>query len=133
MMTVRLIIAIVSTILEETALAIGVLWGLPKLGVQLPLWGLILMAVPIMAAWLSYSIFTFRKGTVALKTTQMVGMHDMIGTVGVVVNSLAPEGLVRIRGELWVAEASEGELESGTEIIVTGQERLKVVVKAKSN
>ena len=29
----RLIIAIVSTSLEEAALAVGVLWGLPKLGI----------------------------------------------------------------------------------------------------
>ena len=90
MMTGRLIIAIVSTILEESAIAFGVLWGLPKLGAQLPQWGLIAIAIPIMLVWLSYSIFTFRKGTKALKTAQLVGMHNMVGTEGVVVNTLAP-------------------------------------------
>ena len=131
MMTGRLIIAIVSTILEETAIALGVLWGLPKLGLDLPLWGLISIAFPIMVVWLSYSVFTFRKGTVALKTAQLVGMHNMVGTEGVVVNTLSPEGLVRIKGELWVAQSVNGELEPGTEVTVTDQERLKVIVKRK--
>jgi membrane-bound ClpP family serine protease len=133
MMTGRLIIAIVSTILEEAAIAIGVLWGLPKLGLDLPLWGLISIAVPIMIVWGSYSVFTFRKGTVALKTAQLVGMHNMVGTEGVVVNTLSPEGLVRIKGELWVAQSADGELEPGTEVTVTDQERLKVVVKRKKS
>ncbi|MFC2070370.1 NfeD family protein [Chloroflexota bacterium] len=129
MMTGRLIIAIISTIMEEAAIAVGVLWGLPKLGVRLPLWGLILIMIPIMIAWVSYSIFTFRKGTIALKTAQLVGMHNMVGTEGVVISSLTPEGLVRIKGELWIAKSSGDELEPGTEVIVTGQERLKLKVR----
>ena len=35
MMTGRLIIAIFSTILEEAAICFGILWGLPKLGLDL--------------------------------------------------------------------------------------------------
>ncbi len=130
-MTGRLIIAIVSTILEEAAIAFGVFWGLPKLGVELPQWSLVSIAVPLMLVWLFYSIFTFRKGTVALKTAQLIGMQNMVGTEGVVVNALTPEGLVRIKGELWVAQSLDGELEPGTEVTVTSQERLKVIVKRK--
>jgi membrane protein implicated in regulation of membrane protease activity len=130
-MTGRLIIAIISTCLEETAIAAGILWGLPRLGVRLPLWGLIAIMVPVMLVWLAYSVFTYKKGTIALSTAQPVGVADMIGTEGTVTVALSPEGMVRIRGELWVAKTAEGEILPGTEVIVVGQERLKLVVKDK--
>ena len=124
-MTGRLILAIISTILEECAIVANVLWALPRINIHIPLWGMIL----IMVAWASYSIFTFRMGTRALKREQPIGMPNMIGTRGKVVTPLAPEGLVRIRSELWVAKAEDGEIESGTEVTVIDQERLKVVVR----
>ncbi|MFC2038561.1 NfeD family protein [Chloroflexota bacterium] len=129
-MTARLIIAIISTILEEAAIAFGVLWGLPQLGVQFPLWALIVILVPVMVVWLFYSLFTYRKGTIALKQAQLLGMPDMVGTNGVVISPLAPEGLVRINAELWVASSVDGELATGVKVIVIDQERLKIVVRA---
>lgn len=124
----RLVLAIVSTILEEAAVAVIVLWGLPQAGIQVPLWGLII----IMVAWAAYSIFTFQMGTRALKREQIVGLPNMIGTKGEVVSPLTPEGLVRIRGELWVAKSDGGEMKPGNEVIVVGQERLKLVVRDSS-
>jgi len=129
MMIGRLIIGIVSTIMEETAIAFGMLWGLPKLGLVLPLWVSLSIMIPVMILRAYYSIFTFRKGTIALKSTQIPGLHNMVGMKGVVVRSLNPEGLVRIRGELWIAKTSGAEMEPGNEIIVTGQERLKLQVE----
>ncbi len=124
-MTGRLVLAIISTILEEGAIVAIVLWALPRINIHIPLWGMIL----IMVAWASYSIFTFRMGTRALKREQPIGLPNMIGTRGTVVTPLAPEGLVRIRSELWVAKAEDGEIESGAEVTVIHQERLKVVVR----
>jgi len=124
-MTGRLVLAIISTILEEFAIVAIVIWALPRINIHIPLWGMIL----IMVAWASYSIFTFRMGTRALKREQPIGLPNMIGTRGTVVTPLAPEGLVRIRSELWVAKAEDGEIEKGAEVTVIGQERLKVVVR----
>jgi membrane-bound ClpP family serine protease len=125
----RLVLAIVSTILEEVAIAVIVLWALPKADIDFPLWGLII----IMVAWAAYAIFTFRLGTLALKREQLVGLPNMIGTRGDVVSPLTPEGLVRIRGELWVAKAEKGEMKPGNEVTVVGQNRLKLVVRDSSN
>ena len=125
----RLVLAIVSTILEEVAIAVIVLWALPKADIQFPLWGLII----IMVAWAAYAVFTFRLGTIALKREQVVGLPDMVGTRGKVVSPLTPEGLVRIRGELWVAKADSGKIESGNEVTVVGQNRLKLVVHDINN
>ncbi len=123
-MTGRLIFAIISTILEEVALVVIVLWGLPQVGMHIPLWGLII----IMVVWAAYSVFTFRLGTRALIRKQLAGLPNMIGTKGKVVSPLTPEGLVRIRGELWVAKSAGGEIKPGGEVIVVGQERLKLMV-----
>ena len=125
----RLVLAIVSTILEEVAIAVIVLWALPKADIQLPLWGLI----TIMVAWAAYAILTFRLGTLALKREQIVGLPNMIGTRGEVISPLTPEGLVRIKGELWVAKAENGEMKSGNEVTVVGQNRLKLVVRDSSD
>ena len=127
-MTGRLILAIISTLLEEIALVVIVLWGLPQIEIQIPLWGLIM----VMVVWTAYSIFTYRLGTRALMREQVIGLPDMIGNRGKVVSSLTPEGLVRIKGELWVAKSASGEMEPGEGVIVVGQERLKLVVRESS-
>jgi membrane-bound ClpP family serine protease len=127
-MSVRLIWAIVSDILEETALALAVLLGLPRLGVHIPLAGLVAM----MVAWLAVSVVIYRAGSRALRRKAVAGLSTMVGTRGKVVKRLAPRGVVRIKGELWEATSSSGDIAVGEEIIVTGQEGLRLVVSSDS-
>lgn len=127
-MTPRLIVAIISSILEETVIVIIVLWVLPLVDIHIPLPGLI----AVMAAWIVTSVTIYRLGSRALRRKNIVGLPHMIGTKGKVVSSLNPEGMVRIRGELWTARSADGELESGREIIVIGQDSLKLVVQERS-
>ena len=124
----RLIIAIVSTTLEEVALVVGVLWGLPKLGIHIPLWVLI----TVMAAWGTYTIVTYRMGSRALRRKPVYGPTAMLGNEGKVVSPLVPEGMVRIKGELWRAESASGRLDSGEKVIVVGQDGLKLTVRRRS-
>jgi len=126
---IRKIVAIVSSIVEESIIVVIVLWGLPKLGLPVPFWAQIIILIVLMAAWASYSIFTFRLGTRALKRNDVVGLPNMLKLKGEVINPLTPEGLVRIHGELWIASSEEGELEKNTRIIVVSQDRLKLIVK----
>ena len=121
----RLILAIISTILEEAAIVAIVLLGLPRLGIQIPLWGLIIL----MVLWLTYSVTTYQLGSRALKKEQLVGLPGMVGSKGRVVSTLAPEGLVRIRGELWIANSVGREMKSGEKITVVGQDSLKLIVQ----
>lgn len=123
-MTRRLMMEIISTILEEIGIVVIVLWGLPQINIRIPLWGLII----IMLAWAGYSIFTFRLGTKALKGQEVVGLSNMIGCSGEVVSPLTPEGMVKIRGEFWAAISVGGEIDKGKEVIVIGQQRLKLIV-----
>jgi membrane-bound serine protease (ClpP class) len=123
----RLIFAIVSTIIEVVAIAAAAIWGLPRIGVNIPVW----VIAPIIVAWVAYSVYTYRKGTRALKIGHIIGMPNMIGTTGTVSTALNPEGWVKIRGELWSATSVSGEMRPGDKIIVTGQKRLKLEVKSR--
>ncbi len=125
----RLIIAIVSTTLEEAALAVGALWGLPKLGIHIPLWVLII----VMLAWGAYAIITYRMGSRALRRKPVHSLMPMIGSEGKVVSPLAPEGMVRIKSELWIAKSASGEIDAGVEITVVGQDGLKLIVRRRSS
>ena len=117
--------AIISILLEETALAVIVLLGLPHLGIRIPLAGLI----ALMVAWGTFSVFTYRMGSQALRRKPVVGLPHMVGCQGKVVSNLAPEGTIRIKGELWDATAAEGSLNTGEGVTVVGQDGLKLVVR----
>jgi membrane-bound ClpP family serine protease len=125
MITVRLIWAIISTMLEETAIAVVALWGLPQLDIHVPLPALI----AVMVAWAAFAVFTYRKGTGALKKKPVVGLPDMVGGKGEVVSPLDPEGVIKIKGELWIAKSDSGRIGTGDEVTVVGQKGLKLVVR----
>ena len=127
-MSGRLIIAIVSTALEEAALAAGVLWGLPRLGIHIPLWVLIVT----MLAWCTYTVITYRMGSRALRRKPVHGLTAMLGSEGKVVSPLVPEGMVRIKGELWRAKSASGGMDTGEEVTVVGQDGLKLIVRKSS-
>ena len=124
-MSVRLILAIFSTLLEEAALVVIVLWGLPQLGIRIPLAGLI----AVMVAWGAFSVFTYRMGSRALRRKPVIGLPTMVGSKGKVVSPLALEGLVRIKGELWEAKSKGRRIHTGEEVTVVGQDGLKLVVR----
>jgi len=128
-MTARLIFAIFSTLLEEAALVVIVLWGLPELGIHIPLAGLI----ALMAAWGAYSVSTYRIGSRALRKKAVAGLPAMVGTKGKVVSRLAPKGMVRIKGELWGATSSGTNVDVGEEVVVVGQNGLRLVVDKDSS
>ena len=125
----RLILAIVSTTLEEAVLAAGVLWGLPRLGIKIPLWVLII----VMVAWTVYTVTTYRMGSRALRKKPVHGRRAMLSSEGQVVSPLLPEGMIRIKGELWKAKSASGRMNIGEKVIVVGQDRLKLIVRKCSS
>jgi len=125
-MSARLVWAIISILLEEAAIVAIVLWGLPRLDIEIPLAGLI----ALMVAWGAYSVITYRRGSRALRRKPLDGLPDMVGSQGEVVSPLDPEGLVRIKGELWQAESASGRIDTGEEVTVVRQDGLKLIVHA---
>jgi len=124
----RLISAIFSTVLEEIAIVAVVFWGLPQLGIYIPLAGLI----ALMVAWGVFSVTIYRIGSRALRRRPVMGLPAMIGSKGKAISPLAPNGFVRIKGELWEAVSIGRRIDTGKEVIVVRQDRLKLVVRRSS-
>jgi membrane-bound ClpP family serine protease len=53
----------------------------------------------------------------------------MVGSKGEVVSPLDPEGVIKIRGERWIAKSARGRLDTGEEVTVVGQVGLKLIVR----
>jgi len=121
----RLILAIVSTSLEEAAIWVIWRWLLPEFGIRLPL----AVLIGVMVAWAAFSVWLFIFTTLTLKKQAMVGLPSMVGTVGKVASRLSPEGQVRIKGELWGATSAEGDIEVGDEVAVIKEDGLKLFVR----
>ena len=124
----RLILAIISTALEEAAVWAVWRWLLPEFNVNLHVGVLI----GVMVAWGIFSTCLFLFTTRVLKKQATAGLPSMVGTVGKATGNLTPEGMVKIRGELWGAVSEEGNIAAGEGIIVTGENGLKLLVRKSS-
>jgi membrane-bound ClpP family serine protease len=129
-MTGRFIAAVVTTICEEALIAGVVIWGLPRLDIHLPLGVLI----AIMAVWAVNSIIFYRIGSRALRRRPVSGLGSVVGETGRVVNPLTPDGVIKIKGELWEAKSDGGNIGAGEDVMVVEQDGLKVtVIRADSS
>ena len=125
MTAARLVLAIVSTLAVEVALFTVWRWVLPEWGIEISLAGII----AVMSGWAIFAVVDFWLVTRILKKQAMVGLPTMIGTRGKAVSALHPEGQVRIKGELWGAEAIDHHLDQDEAILVVGQDGLKLLVR----
>ena len=124
-MMARLIVAIFSTLLEEVALAVIVLWGLPQIDIYIPLPGLIIM----MVAWVVVSVILYRMGSRALRRKPLTGLSNMVDSRGKVVSPLAPDGVIKIKSELWEAKSAGRKIKTGEVVTVVEQDGLKLIVR----
>jgi membrane-bound serine protease (ClpP class) len=84
--------------------------------------------VPVVTLAAAFSLFIVGAGVRALRRRPVTGAESMVGLVGVAKTSLAPEGQLALRGELWEA-VSEEPIEPGAQAQVTRVEGLKLYVK----
>jgi membrane-bound serine protease (ClpP class) len=122
----RLVIAVITMAAEQAA--IWVIWRflLPEIGVELGVW----VVAVVMAGWLVIGTWLFIFTTRTLRRQAMVGLPSMVGSRGKAAGRLAPDGIVKIKGELWSAVAEEGTIEPDESIIVTGEDGLKLKVRS---
>ena len=125
-MNARLIIAILTSLLDDVIIVAIIIWGLPELGVHVPLVAIILVLVVLT----TYSVLTFRFGSRVLRAKPLAGLTSMLEMKGLAIGRLNPKGTVKLQGEIWAARAESGEIDSGERIEVVGQEGLKLVVRA---
>ena len=98
-----------------------VLWLLPRAGINIPLWGLILM----MVALGTYASVSYRLGRRTLDKKPIFSPD--VGSRGRTTTPISPTGYVRVNGELWRASSSSP-IAAGEEIAVAGREGMTLLV-----
>jgi membrane-bound ClpP family serine protease len=121
----RLILAIASTLLEMAAVWIIWQWLLPVWHIHWPVGALI----GVLVGWLAFSVGTFIFTTNVLKKQNTTGLPSLVGMQGITVTALAPEGMIKIHGELWQARAALGEIAQDENVIVESETGLMLVVR----
>ena len=119
--------AILGWMLEEVVLVAVVLWLLPLLNINIPLWGLAILMVALAV----YSYVMYRVGSPTFLMKPMVAAETIIGNDGKVTKRLAPEGYVKVQGVLWKATCVESELEVGDDVVVVDINGLRLIVSPK--
>lgn len=56
----------------------------------------------------------------------------MTGSHGKVILPINPEGMVKIKGELWSAKSDGEHIDKDEDIIVIGQDNLKLIVRKRA-
>ena len=115
---------IATGLLKGAVLLLVILWLLPMWGINIPVWGLVL----IIFAFLAYEIVTFRLGRRALAKKPVIWAEALIGCCGRATTPLTPDGYVQVNGELWHAIASETNINEGDDIVVLELNRLTLRV-----
>jgi membrane-bound ClpP family serine protease len=118
-------LTITTTLLEEAALAAVVLWLLPRIGVNVPIWGLVIM----MGALAVYASVNYRLNTRAL-ARKPLNWPD-IGGRGRAITPISPKGYVQVDGERWQA-SSTSTIGAGEEIAIVGRDGMTLLVSPLS-
>ncbi len=114
--------ATITSLLEELALVAVVLWLLPRLGINIPIWGLALLMIALGV----YSYMTYQLGKKALDKKPIVSPD--IGNSGKATTPLTPTGYVRLGTELWKASSTDSSIEAGEEVVVIGMQGVTLLV-----
>jgi len=120
----RKIFSLILSLLEQLALMAAVLWILPEIGINIPVWGLILM----MVALGTYSILSYRLGQKAMEKSPLV--WPAAGSRGRATTPLVPAGYVRIGTELWKASSTGADIGKGTKVTIVRVEGTQLFVTA---
>lgn len=106
-------------------LAIIILLIVISLFIYVPLW--IAIIIPV-GKFLKF-IIVYPLVRRSVRQPIYSGMESLIGVRGLTMETLNPEGYIKLRGELWKAVSNEGPITSGAEVEVCQLERTKLVVK----
>ena len=104
-------------LLMMPVLGVSVFWLWP-LGVALPVY----LAILFLSGLLYFAVFK------SMHEPVRSGREGMLHQIGLVIAPLAPEGLVRLRGEIWQAISPE-RIPAGTSVEVVGLKGLKILVQ----
>ena len=114
---------------DDVAILALVVFILFVAGVRLPVPVLVILGLALAAG----IYFIHRSVVRALRRRLVTGAEGMVGETGKAMETLAPAGLVEIRGEYWKAVSTGVRIEAGRGVEVTGINGLILEVKEKDN
>ena len=118
-----IIFNVVTGLLKGAAIAGITLWLLPSiLGVNIPIWGLIIIGV----AFIFYEVFSFRMGKRAQERKKII--QPQVGSCGKAITPLNHEGYVQVNGELWRALSSMDPINEDDNVVIVEVNRLRLRV-----
>jgi membrane-bound serine protease (ClpP class) len=79
-----------------------------------------------------FFVFVIGKGLRAQARRVAFGIESIVGTDGVAVTDVAPEGLVQMAGEQWSARSEEDGIRSGDRVKVVGRDGLRLLVRRRT-
>jgi membrane protein implicated in regulation of membrane protease activity len=120
------IYSLITSSIEELAIAALLLWLLPSLGVQVPQW----LTVTVLAGFPVFCYIMYRIGHPTVLYGDVTGPEAIVGSTGTV-ETVLPEAFIRVQGELWKASCPDGELKVGEEVTVTAVDGLSLTVSRK--
>jgi len=107
--------SIISTVIEEAAIAALLLWVLPAFGVNVPPW----LTAAVLACFAVYSYIMYRVGHPTVLYPSVTDPDALVGNTGMVETITQDEVYVRVQGELWKACCPGVPLKVGDEVTVT--------------
>ena len=121
------IYSLISTFIEEIAIAALLLWILPAFGVIVPPWAV----AAVLACFAVFAYIMYRIGHPTVLYDSVTDPDCIVGSTGTVESIEQAEIYVRVQGELWKASSTGGSLKIGEEVIITGIDGLKLTVTGK--
>ena len=118
-----LIYAIVISALELAVLLAVLLLVLPALGLKVPGWMVVLIAVGMTLTSVILTKLNLR--TIGIRPSR----SPDVGVRARVVKALEPRGYVRVGNEMWPAVCERGTVGTGTAVMVVRMEGLRLVVE----
>ena len=106
------------------ALVLLVLWAL---GIKIPLWVTIVIALLLG----TFAFITHKVIIPSFHKKKVTGSEGMIGLEGEVIEPLAPVGVVKVGDEYWKAKSVGEKIEAGEEVEILGLRKLTLEVKHK--
>ena len=121
----KTVLVFLVTLIDEAIVVVVILWLLPHLGIKLPVG----VTVGLMVALAAWAVLTYRAIRRVVEIRALSPAEAMVGRRGTALSQLAPNGVVRIRGEIWKAMSSNGVIAAGDEVTVLRIDGLKLTVR----
>ncbi len=88
--------------------------------------------IPAVLSTVLFFAFALGKGVAAQRRTPTTGIEGLVGETGVALEDLAPDGQVRVHGEIWSASTTTPPIRSGAAVVVERVNGLHLTVRPHS-